>query len=251
MQIRLYYILFLMVFSTEVFAQGFSWQYSHRMPSSSPLGFIGLHTEYGLSSDFGDINLSEYKIPCCTFKTGTSGNFSIGAVGEYWVTPIEALNIKLNYNSKSGEYSTDSEPVFYRNDTLFTNYVLDKSISYLSLDLSYKRRLYESQFLIKGGLCFGLLLANDYSIIEKISSGDLTFNDGSQSRQVKAGSISEFSSFVISPQIGLAYNFEIAKGMYSSAEFNVSYTLNSIASDASWRAVKYSLGISCFIGIIN
>lgn len=252
MQIKkIHIILILVLFSSELFSQGFSWQYSYRMPSKSPIGFIGINANAGISNDFGGIDLFEFYIPCCTFNSGTSRDISIGGIGEYWFSPIEAVNVRLNYFSNSGEYNSDSEPVYYKNDTMATHYLLSKSVNYLAINLAYKRRILESHFSISGGLDFYLLLSNSYSIKEKISSGDLTFNDGSQERDVKNGKISDLSGIIISPKIGFGYDFELGKSVYSNAELFFNYTLNSISNENSWRAIKISLGFTCLLGILE
>ncbi len=230
------------------FSQGFDWQYSARFPAESPNKFLGINFSTSQLNNFGDINMSEFKIPCCKFDDGSGTQYGIGVAGEYWVNGGEAITAVIKYNYCSDKFTTSAEPSYYRNDTMFTNFELDTKRDYLTIALKYKYRIVDSHFYIAGGVNTDILINSRFEIRERVISDDDRFNDGTNSREVKNGMISEISTFNISPEIAMGYDFTFGKGMFASPYFSLSIPLNSYTNDGSWRHISFQIGINLFMG---
>lgn len=227
-------------------SQGFDWQYSSRLPSEYPYSFIGLHTDLNFINNLGKLNFAEREIPCCKFSDGNGIKFSIGAAGEYWLSSKTSLVGTLSYTNISNHFIKKTDPIPRPYDVFQSEYIFDSKISYLDVDLRYKFRLYDTHFSYFGGICPSILLGSSSKYKEKVISQNNSFNDGSTERMIKAGKISELSSFVLPLKAGLSYDFELGRGKYFTPSVFVMYSLNNLAENTHWKYYSFGIEITIF-----
>lgn len=247
---KLKYILLCFIISTELFSQGFDWQYSIRYPTSSPRLFLGGSAAYELSSCISDINFAEDKIPCCKFENGSANGYKIGICSEYWLpTGISAVSGNVAYHNKEFTLKAYPDPVYYKNDTLYTEIININKIDYIELSAYYKYRIARTHLTVSGGMLLSILTSNSYTFKEQITNLNHKFNNGETSRDIATGSIPDLSIIIINPSIRIGYDHSIGPGIYASAYFDFSVNANSLVKNDKWHSYNFSLGISILKGI--
>ncbi len=240
-------IAMLFVFS-EVYSQGFDWQYSFRLPYSTPSQFIGITGGYSINSSVGDFDFLEDYTPCCKYQNGNGYSLEIGVAYDYWISDLSAITLKTSFAKSNANFSQTiqiprSDGI---NDYLTKyNYTMDEERTSLSLSGFYKYRLLESHLSVLGGLNFYYLLGNDAKHIEEILSPDTEqFIDGTRKRVIKRGIYGEYNTAIINTAIGLNYDYAIAKGYYSSISAILNIPVNNVIHNQDWKEWKFQISVS-------
>lgn len=235
--------------SAQLFSQGFNWQYDIRFPTKSEKLFLGLSTSKLFSTGVSDISFSELYIPCCNFKNSESNGFTFGINAEYWLNNgINAITFRINYNKSRFNLRANPDPIYYKNDTLFTEIINNNTINYLDLSGLYKYRIFDSHFSISAGANINILLSNIYKVQENVTSPGDTFNNGETSREIINGSTKDLSRIIINPILRAGYDFSIANGLYTSVYTDFGVNINSLIKYDNWRNFQFSVGIAFYFG---
>ncbi len=249
---KIKFILTILILSSvQLLSQGFDWQYSIRFPSNSPKFFVGASSSKIFSTGTSDISFSELYIPCCSFSSPVSDGFSFGLNAEYWLNSgVEAISLSMNFRKNNFNLKATPDPVFYKNDTLYTEIINDNIINYFDVSGLYKYRINNSHFSLSAGIMLNILLSNYYKVRENVISLDDTFNNGETSREIINGSTNDLSKIIISPIIRVNYDLSIVNSIYSTFYADFGVNLNSMIKDDSWRNYQFSIGIAFYFGFI-
>ncbi len=248
---RLLVILaFMIVAINHCYSQGFDWQYSVRFPSPSPQLFIGINYNYQLSLNNINIDFKENGIPSGTFNEAHSSSNKYGISSEYWLNSgTQALTFSLNYHSMNANLRAVPDPIYYKNDTIYTEITNKNALTYLDLSAYYKHRFPQSHFSISAGIIANIFLDNSSSYTENITSENRTFNNGERSREILNACTSDYFAIIINPSLRLSYDFPIANNVYATVFADYSMNINSLLRNHVWKNNNFSLGISIFKSI--
>ncbi len=248
---KLFYILILLFIYDEVFAQGFDWQYSARLPSSSPSFFIGLTGEYNHLIHSGNLDFTEAQNSCATYTKGTGEGYSEGIRGEYWITGLLAFYGEILYVNSPGNFTVQAEPLPRIGQLLQTEYDFSTTMTYFLIEPGIKYRLFDSHFHAGAGLQIGFLM-NDNSIHkERIIGPDNAppFPSGSYERIISDGKISSLNTFFIEPRIQFGYDLTYGIGKYATPTISIGIPVFDLTKSSGWKRWAFSAGLTIFLGI--
>jgi hypothetical protein len=232
--------------STSSFAQGFDWQYDHRLPSSYPVIFVGINAEYGIIFHQGNFNFLEDEIPCCRFTNGDGNNSNIGISLEYWYSSDVSLMLTASVSNSTGSFSANSSDTI-RGGSMKTAFDFESSVSYLAVSPGIKYRLLGSKLYAAFDLKMLIKYASTGEHSERRISNNVPFN----SRTIANGRIDALSTLVVLPQLRLGYDMAIFRNVYISPYISASYTINNIIESEKWRHFDLHFGISLMNGLIS
>ncbi len=249
-------IFFIFCFFVPILAssQGFDWQYSPRLPFRIPKLFVGVAGTSSIVTYSGNLNLYESFINCSKFQSGKGFAYSFGLQGEYWYTHSIAFNIGLDYQKFNGNLVTpgDSFPILIQNKRLIAKVenTLSMDYSYLNLVVGFKNRLFNTNLFVGANLGIGIKLSTHYNVSEKVvSPPEYHFGDGSQSRQVFDGRLSDLGLFKISPVLNIGYDAILFLGVYASPTISVEFPVFNYSKDDRLRIMKLTAGVTIYKGI--
>lgn len=233
-------------------AQGFDWQYSTRLPSSSPTLFLGIKAESQLFANSGNFRLTEPVTFCCNFGGGWGSGWELGLSGEWWQSADLAYNASIYFAGLSGEFSQrDSKPLS-ENEILTTEFVFNSMISYLNFEFGMKNRIFDSHFNWGGALQVGLALKSDGKYFERVVSPDYFYfptNPKSQERVMAEGRIPDLNTIIIYPKLFFGYDFTYGLGKFATIYLSTSIPLMTITTEDEWRRWVFSAGLKVYQGI--
>jgi hypothetical protein len=224
--------------SEDSLSQGFDWQNGARFPYVIPNLYVGVSTSYSGSVHNGNFNLKEDLIDCCSFTDGSGNEQSFGIVTEYWYDGLTALSANINFSAIKGDFSVRTV-LPTREGEFVSDYGFNSTLKYLDLELLVRRRIGISHFSAGAGLNLGFLLTSEGVYTEQAVSDNVPF----ERRILSTGTIRDLRSFSLSPFVYLAYDANLGTGYYASPNLSLSYTLNSIIAEESWRRLSISFGI--------
>lgn len=235
-------------------SQGFDWQYSPRLPFRIPKLFVGITGTSSVIAYSGNLNLYESFINCSKFQSGKGFAYSFGIHAEYWSTHSIAVNLGLDYQKFNGNLLTpgDSFPILVLNNILRAKVenTLDMDYSYLNIIIGIKNRLFATNFFVGTSLDVGVKLSTKYSVSEKVvSPPEYHFTDGSQTRQIFDGRLSDLSFFKISPALNFGYDAILMLGVYASPMVSFEIPLSNYSKEDRLRLVKITAGVTIYKGI--
>ena len=251
---KVFIILFLLISYKEILSQGFDWQYSARLPFSTPVFFIGPSASLNYNQNSGDIILNEGEYQdCCSFKNGNGFGYNLGFKSEYWITGLSAIFSQLSYFQNNADFKARGR-IYPLNDStnLITENDFSSQISYLNLSIGYKYRLDDTHFNLGAGLNFNLLLSQNSQHFEKIiAPSDFYFNTNppSQIRQLTQFKTSELSNILIYPSIHIGYDLNLGLGIYSNIQLIIGIPLNHITKNDDWSKWNFDVNISILKGL--
>lgn len=247
-------ILFFILYTGTLSAQGFDWQFSPRMPAPSPVFFMGITGEASYRQHEGSFEFVERSAVCGEFENGTGTGISLGIISEYWTDGFTAFNLSLQYSSVSGDFENLSEAAIDESTTLKTKFLFNSRMDHLTAAFGFKRRIGNSHFHLGARAGISYLLSNTFEFSEKIvSPADEYFElpNGAQvqERDIPLIMIGPLSNFSLIPKISAGYDFNMGSGYYASAAVNASYTLSNVLENEEWKHFGVSLSISIYKGI--
>ena len=237
--------MYIILTVSPLYSQGFDWQYSSRMPTSSPTLFVGVSPIINSSSDNGNINFFELNTPCTIFENGTGAGYGIGIKAEYWFSGLSAIYGNIFYSSTNHQFKKlDFQPRII--DTLITEYKLESNLYAIGLEFGVKHRLLNTHLHVGASLAITYLTDNSNNYTENVIAPiDFPW----QSRTIYNGKLSDFNRLSLTPGITLGYDFNLGLGMYATPTASINFPLTSLTGDSEWRDWKFSFGISVMRGI--
>lgn len=243
--VKVVVLFFIFHFSFFIgFAQGFDWQYSARMPSDSPLTFIGACSEFDYSLNTGTVDLSEKNIICTAFNNGTGMGWRVGGQIEHWQTGSIALIGKLSFSDQSTTFKRqESEPE--KSFNLVREFQLKSNLIYLDLEFGAKSRIESTHLHYGGGVLFRFLLknTNDYSW-QVVSPAEYY-----QQHQLFDGSIKSYNFLLVSPFISVGYDLNLGLGMYGTISFGISIPVMNQINNEEWRRWNAFVNLAVMRGV--
>jgi hypothetical protein len=245
-----------------IFAQGFNWQYSARLPFKYPNLFGGLNGSFNYLYNDATLKLSEGNGDCCNFGLGRGFGTNLGVDFEYWPTYHAALNLKINYNVNSSDFLTngeilpfsvfDSEQRLIGHDTAYFQNKMSTKLNYLQLRTGGKMRISETHFFFGFNVTFSYLLSS--RIIQTESVIEPTYwryNDGSTERQIADYELTDINKFNLFPSLQLGYDLPLALGIYAVPSLSVDFPIMDIATKGTWRTWSVGLNLSIYNAILS
>ncbi|MBI5326634.1 MAG: hypothetical protein HZB41_15390 [Ignavibacteriae bacterium] len=250
---KIIYILIFIISCSIIYAQGFDWQFSARMPSDSPVLFIGLTGEFNHLVHNGSLDLEEDTCHCGAYKTGLGEGYTAGIAGEYWLDGLTAITFSVLYNYSPGKFTVKAEPLFHKNGgVLLTEFEYTSKISYILIEPGIKYRLFDSHLNIGAGIQFGFLLANSSVHKEKIIGDEneppFPTNPPSSERIVN-GKISELNNIFLQPKIRIGYDLTYGLGRYATPNISIGLPILNLAKSSEWKRWTFSAGIAIYWGM--
>lgn len=242
--------MFLLIGISKVFGQGFDWDYSARLPYQIPSDFIGLNFDYGVISNTGSFGFLEDFIECCEYKAGKGSSFGVSGVGEHWQNGGISLIGGIGFLQNTSEFSTIVEVPRSDGKIDYTSqykYYLNESRSYGNLLFGVKSRLGLSHFAygILGNL--KILIHSQATHKEQIlSPASEKFIDGSQTRVIQNGILSEYNKLIFTPELFVNYDYSLYLNYYASIKVTADVPLMSVIQNQKWFEWKFGLSVSFY-----
>jgi len=233
--------IFIILYSIEANSQGFNWQVSPRYPIDLPNQFFGIGIDYSLANHFGDFNLVENQIPCCTFQDGSGSRYALSLYYENWLSGTSSYNLSLSYNYLKSNFEIQSV-VPTRDGEFITRYDFDSKIHFIGIGGFFKKRIPKYNLNFAGGMNLLFNIASSQNHTEFGISNNVPFRE----RNLSTGSINESSFIILEPFIQAGTDLDLGIGMYASPNLKLSYTLNSYLQDDSWRSFTIGLNLRIY-----
>jgi len=248
----IFMLLILVLSAATGLAQGFDWQPSPRRPYEAPRTFLGLELGIASGSHTGSLPYLEADIPnpCCTYESGSGLPIRIGLTGETWIGPrmAAALDVSLQLQSTTFVAAEQSLPRVGRGP-LVTRYELDVQTSYLALGASLRQRLGSSMFVASAGMRAGMLLRASMTNREVVvGAPDETFADGTRVQTLPTTGLADAASVVLEPHLSVGYDVPMSVGYYLTPSIMCGYSLTSLSTNHSWRALSIGVGLRLMKG---
>ena len=248
-----FYILTFIISCSLVYAQGFDWQYSARMPAESPVLFFGLAGEFNHMIHNGSLDFVEADCHCGAFNTGSGEGYTAGIAGEYWIDGLTAFTFSGLYNYSPGKFTVQAEPLpRVDGGVLLTEFDFDSKIAYLLLEPGIKYRIPGSHLHIGGGLQFGFLLTNSAVYKERIigdENAPLFPTNPPSKERILNGNISDLNNIILQPKIRLGYDLTYGLGMYATPNISIGIPILNTTKSSEWRRWTFSAGITVYWGL--
>ncbi len=244
----MFFIVTMMVcFSSTsiVLAQGFDWQYSSRLPSSSPVLFIGGGATFNYGLNTADIYSLGADYRCGDYKSGTETGFSAKIASEYWQTGVLSLWGEAGYRNSTVKFSSTTEPEPFKNrgeiDSLTREFLMKTIFHSIVVEAGVKWRIAPTHLNFIFGIRAELLLKNTVEQTESIVTpvefvSPVPYSYGNVS-------LTSFRSVYITPIVGIGYDMELGRGLYATPKITVGVPLMSRSSVISWKSWDFSAGI--------
>ena len=251
-----------MIIQTSVFAQGFNWQYSARLPFTYPYLFAGLNGNVNLLYHDTNLNLSEGKGDCCNYKIGRGIGSNFGLDVEYWLNWDLAVNLKLGYSINEGNFVADgaqlpfsvfdSEHRVIGHDTAYFENKMTSRLNYLTFRAGGKLRLFGSHFHVGVSVGVSYLLTSRLIQTERVLMPDYwIYSDGSRERLIADYVLSDISKLYLSPGISFGYDLPLTLGIYATPSISLGFPLMNTAASGKWQTWYLSFGLSVFNSILS
>ena len=238
-----------------LFAQGFDWLKSWRLPSDSPTMFIGGYTAYGMNTEYVNAGSFSDVLECCGFKAGSGSGYRIGLTAEYWLQGDISLQAQVGYGSSSASFHAQRKDsiLIPMNDKsekrlLTRDYTLTSRIQSLELAMLAKHRLFSSHLSIAMGFSGAFTLPNDsmHELEMRVAVDDdnisLDRREYTPNEMVKD---IEISGFLFRPVIRLEYDLSIFNEIYVKPYTQLDIPLTSrVSREDPWRSLTFLGGFS-------
>lgn len=238
---RKLFIILLFLSNINLFSQGFDWQISPRFPIEIPNQFFGIGFDYSIASHFGNFNLVENQIPCCTFQEGNGTRYGASLYYENWLNGTSSYNFSISYNYLKSNFEIQSV-VPTREGDFVTRYDFDSKIHFIGFGGLFKKRFPKYKINFSGGLNFLINISNSQNHMEFGISNNVPFRE----RNLSSGTINGSNLILIEPIIQAGTDLDLGIGMYASPNLKLGYTLNSYIQDDSWRSFTVGLNLRIY-----
>lgn len=228
----------------DAVAQGFDWQYSSRLPSSSPSLFFGGGVKLNYGFHTADIYTLGDEYSCGDYKTGDETGFTVGLAAEYWQTGTISFWGEAGYRYSPAVFTSTTAPEpFKRNggvDTLVREFQMKSVFHAIEIQSGVKWRFAPSHIHIVAGIRATIVMSNEVEQSETIVKPiDIT-----ESILYPTSKINSIYTVLVVPVIGIGYDMELGRGIYATPKITVGLPLMSYSSATSWKSWDYSAGIT-------
>jgi hypothetical protein len=251
-------IIFLIIFcSIELHSQGFDWEYSARLPYKIPRAFIGAGYSYRYNNNFGNFSFFENNVYSLNFKKGNGYVNQINISFQYWEKPIIAIFGNVLYRSLKTDFTQNmTYPRSNGADNWLATYQTNMHLSrdYIGISIGGKYRVLNSYFSVGAEITSLFLLSSSATATEEILSPDFEhYIDGSTRRDIKNMHLPDFKNFNVLPEIFIAYDFSIAKGIFIQSSLRMQIPLFNSTSSDKFYDLPLGIEITMFknINILN
>jgi len=251
-------LIFLIIFcSIELHSQGFEWEYSARLPYKIPRAFIGAGYSYSYNNNFGDFSFFENNVYSLNFKKGNGYVNQINISFQYWEKPIIAIFGNVLYRSLKTDFTQNmTYPRSNGADNWLATYQTNMHLSrdYIGISIGGKYRVLNSYFSVGAEITSLFLLSSSATATEEILSPDFEhYIDGSTRRDIKNMHLPDFKNFNVLPEIFIAYDFSIAKGIFIQSSLRMQIPLFNSTSSDKFYDLPLGIEITMFknINILN
>jgi hypothetical protein len=244
----------LLLFATAgnlIYAQGFNWQWSARLPFEISRNYWGISAKFGLQYAVGNISFLENKIQCVDYVDGNGNDISLGATFEHWEKYNRfAYRAGLQYKNNSiSSYSIDYVPL---NSAITAEYRNELAINFseINLNIGAKYRILNTHFNIGTDIIASYIFEKTFNVTEEILGPPevppFTTNPPSYKRDILNGEIASMHYFQIKPAISIGYDMQLGRGTYF--EPNISFTIPTFSMFKGTNVHNYitSLGINFY-----
>ncbi len=251
---KIFFIALLYFFTniSNIYPQGFDWQFSSRLPTKYPYLFLGITLDKSIYLHSGNFSFFEELTECCKFESNANNGFRFGIAGEYWISGNSSLFAWLTYSTIPGNFASLTSYPLNPDTSLITEFTFDTKINSLNLITGYKQKIVNTHFFIGAFLDFTLNLGGSYEFYEKvISPTNFYFNTNppSKIRKITSGSIANYNLIIINPAVNIGYDLDLGNSMYCSLSFNFAHSLNNVLNNDNWRYSHLSIKATIYKGI--
>lgn len=229
-----------------VSAQGFDWQYSSRLPSSSPVLFIGGGATFNYGLNTADIYSLGADYRCGDYKSGTETGFSAKVATEYWQTGVLSLWGEVGYRNSTVKFSSTTEPEPFKNkgkiDSLTREFLMKSIFHSIVIEAGVKWRIAPTHLNVVVGIRTDILLKNIVEQTEAIVT-PVEFVPPTTPFSYGSVSLTSFHTVNLTPIVGMAYDMELGRGIYATPKITAGIPLMSRSSVISWKSWDFSAGI--------
>ncbi|CAN5475069.1 hypothetical protein BH10BAC6_BH10BAC6_15860 [soil metagenome] len=244
--------LLITIQTVSLLAQGFDWQYSARVPTPSPIRFLGAEVMSGWTNQSGPLPYiqTDLGLECCRYENGSGVPLSIGVGGEYWVSGDVAVTGMLGYRSQGANFTTSGDTLpRVGKDAVITQYELTARLHYAVVTAGAKMRLFETHLTLGLGARFMISIGSSSTQTESIIQGSgYSFGNGSQAMALTSTSLNDLKPFVVVPYLQLGYDISVSTGMYLTPTFSIGIPVMSVSSNSTWRMTDLGVGIRLMKG---
>lgn len=162
---------------------------------------------------------------------------------------IESYNLDLVVNNYSADLIKDTLIGYdiqeFDYSLINAEHIQESSLLYLGLRPSINLKLIKDLKMNLGiGLSFPLF--GEFNYYER-SKGGINFINGTDTINSKSGQIPDLNPILISPSLGLSYDFKLNHTWNASFDINYTYNLNDFVSGINWNSSAISAGISIYM----
>lgn len=240
----------LMALAHGMLAQGFDWQYSVRVPTSSPTRFLGAAFSAGAALHQGSLPYLETDIavPCCTYERGTGLPLALGLLFEQWTSSNIAVYGSAGYRVMTATMSaqpSESEP-FADGRVLVTQYTYDARMHYADITAGMRYRLGNSHASVGAALRMNVIMGTSATHRHDVlSPSDYSFttNPPSRSIEIPVVGVPDPTAVLLTPILTFGYDISLANGLYLSPLVHIGLPLMNTAEGVSWKTSDAGLTI--------
>lgn len=247
-------LIIILILPLASFSQGFDWQLTSRHPYEITNKYIGAVAGLSFGKQIGNFPFLERDIVCCNYQGGTGLGVQFGLGGEFWYQYDLAFSGSLTYSVINAKFSTETTVIRKTSPDLpgfnwTTAYNSNISLSYVTLDLAIKKRIY-NKLNLKAGLDFNINIRSTESHENVVvEPQNVPFADGTFVKELSNGRIGKLTPFVVGINLGMSYDINLGIERYGELSALGGYSLNSYLVDNSWHNLQAKLILKAFMGI--
>lgn len=240
----------------SVFAQGFPWILSSRLPFEHPQLYIGPSLSIGWEYHSANIQNLEGFLLCGVYTNGSATQYSTAVAAEYWSQAFRAINTAIRWTKQHISFTDQSDPIPQKDaegntlPPLITEYEYRVEMTTLSIAIQVKHRLLWRYFSLLGGISITTLLNYSAEQRERIlQPAERPFADGSYERVIGSTPEVKIVNFNIGGIVGITMDFPLFYPVYISPTVALSLPFFPVESYSSWRSIAFIGSVGIFIGI--
>lgn len=241
-------ILILFIIPLAIFAQGFDWQYSDRMPFEMPTSFVGAYLQFANGNFSNPIALKEGEEHCCDLANGINSNYGIGASSDFFIEDGlfdgygSAISVSLGYSQASQKFNRLQSVPKDVNKLLVTMFESETDIQQVNLKIAWKNRIPDYFVYFEIGLWSDYKLSEANSYIEKVvSPSNYDFGNGETSRSLN-GTTDKIKQINFGLFASIGYDLNLGLGKYLSPFIEIYPPLLSNFENEKNALFQYKLG---------
>ena len=235
-----------LVLPVVLWAQGFQWELSPRLPVPAPVLFIGAGAHGAWVSHLSALEAIEDGLNCATYRSGDGTHAVAGAYAEWWYAPESALRLALLAGASQAVLRAPAEPLPLADGRqLRTEYQLQMRLLVARAEALGKLRLRDKLWVALGawvGLQWRLQEEQWERVLEP---EDYVFQTTPPARERR---LSRAQSVGVRPygvgvllRLGLDAPLARLTPVYAAPALSVGISLLSLARSAAWS--RWELGV--------